>query len=578
MTKHLLILAVACTFASASAQQLTLHPNLLFEHVSEDGRYFSGSIENTVTVYDAQEGTYHVYEAYFENNTPLYSVGFGSVFSQDGTMVGNIDYATPAILKNNEWIALPITEEDGTPGKNNSADAITLDGKRICGGIAPAAMSIDAQDVMLAPVIWDMQADGTYGMYQKLPYPTKDFTGRTAQYVTARFISNDGKTIVGQIVDWSGFFPMPIVYKQADNGDWSYEVFGRELVYDTTAVFPDYPVYEPVCPYAEDYLDEAGAEAYNNAVTAYNDSVSAYWFGEIEDYPTYYPDAKDFLSGESQTTFEALFAQFQTENAAYQDSLAVFDAVFYDPNVVYESNYEFNNMALSADGKYYATSLNSPDTENDDPYAWGPSMLTNAFRFDLTSNKYTYEKSNNSNALVSGIMNDGTVLLAATDENNLPQAALIKAGSTADVPFIDYLTEVKPQAVQLLTDSLTYSIIAVDEETWEPIEGESGVQTGTVSSNGNGTVFCGWIQNNFYTDEDWYFLSYTLDLNKQSTGIKATLANTEVTSVVVTDLNGNTVYNAGVANFNMKNLNKGVYFITLTTADGCKQTNKIIRQ
>lgn len=572
--KKSLLLCAALIAVSASAQQMTLHPNVIFSHASEDGRYFVGDDEGTAILYDAEQMLYYIYDG--ESNDAYYTAGFGSIFSNDGVMVGNIKDEVPGYLQNFEWNMLPCLESDMESGKFNSADAITLDGTRICGGVAGAAYSYDATEPMLLPVIWNKQADGTWGMYEKLPRPEKDFSGRTPQYITARAMSTDGKTIVGQIVDYSGFYPLPIVYKQNEAGEWSYQVFGQEYIYNTNIEFPTYPSVEPTIPSADPYLDAEGRQAYIDAWTAYSDSIDNYWYSDGE-YPSYKPKAEDFMTPENALAYGELYAAYEAAVEAYNDSINAFNDLFDDPTVIYGNNFVFNNIMISADGKYCATALLNIDEENYDPFdSWGSGFFYNVVRFDL-SNNFAAEKSDNTDVLVCNLMADGTVLMAGPASEMSRQTKLMAPNSTADISLIDYLNAKSELAVEMMTDSLTFSTIGYDPETWEEVINDPEVQTGTACSNNNGTLFYGWMANSFVEDNEWYYLSYTLDLNKEANGINVVRSN-NVTSVVVTDLAGNTICNAGAADFHMSHLNKGVYLITTTAADGSKQTLKIIRQ
>ena len=579
MKKNLLFATAAMTLVSfsASAQGLFLVENAIFDKGSEDGRYFVSVDQGTMLIFDAQEETYEYFECGEDGASPYYSIGFGNVFSQDGTMVGNIDFSTPAIYKNGEWKPLPIKEEDGVPGKNNSADGITPDGSRICGGIAPEAMGLYAENVMLAPVIWEKQANGEYGMYKMLPYPTEDFTGRMPQYVTARSISDDGKTVVGQVMDWSGFFPMPIVYHEQANGEWTYELFGRELVYDVNAIFPEYPSYEPRYPEATNFMTEEERAAYDAAMLAYDQAVEDYWMGVSDEYPEW-PNYMDYMGTDTQTAYNQAMDIYQAEYIVYQDSVEVFNNVFFDPNVVYNTSYEFNNVAMSRDGKYYATTFHAVDEENsipDDP--WGLVLTSTPMRFDLT-NGCTYEACENTDALVSGIMNNGTILLAGPSNSMARNTYLMPAGTTACTRLIDYVQAQSPAAAQLMIENLTFQEAIMDWETWETMPGEEALYTGTAASNGPGNVFYGWMVNEFY-GQDWWYLSYSVTFDA-TTGVAkvSSEGHAAITSITVTDASGALVQTSnGSALDVIKSLGKGIYFVTTTTADGAQKTQKVVR-
>jgi len=570
MKKFLLLAAVAMTAIQVSAQDMWLAAGAMFSKASEDGRYFVMEDEGSLYIYDAETEEFNVYEAEYSAlegyYSPYYSVGFGNAFAADNTMVGNYDECQPAYLKDGEWYMLPITEDDATKGKCNSADAITPDGKRICGGIARDAFSIDAEDIMMVPVIWEKQANGEYGMYTVLPHPDKDFSGRTPQYITARGISDDGKTIIGQVMDYSGMSPMPIVYREAADGTWSYELPGASMMYDTNAVFPEYPTC-PKEPDAAAYLEGEGLEAYKAACEAYDQAVEDWWNGLIDDYPTK-PDATQYMTDEAKALYEAAMAEYEEQMAAYYDAVDAFDEVFYDPSVVYGGAFEFNNGFISRDGKYLATTfINSYE----DPEAWwGYSTAYQPCRFDLTNAEAPVELAEETNALVSCIQNNGTVLYCTPADNYLRCTYLMPEGSTTGIALDDYVASVNPEMGAVMKEALTFQEAAFDEE-WNVVPGEEKVFTGTACSNGPGTLYYSWIYNNFYGDYEWYIASYILTLDNVTK--LEDVQNHAVTSAIITDINGRIVSMNG----SIKDLAKGVYMITTTTANGQSKTQKVIK-
>ena len=133
---------------------------------------------------------------------------------------------TAAYVKGGEWHLLPVPYPEHT----NLAHGITPDGKVICGVVGNDDVSLDATNIMSLPAVWYLQDDGTYGEPVVLPHPEKDFTGRVPQYVSAISISDDGKTVVGQVRDYRGSMEEPIVYTCNDKGEWSYTLICPELI------------------------------------------------------------------------------------------------------------------------------------------------------------------------------------------------------------------------------------------------------------------------------------------------------------------------------------------------------------
>lgn len=588
--------AMAAASSVLSAQNLDIFHEALFSDASEDGRYLVHFSEGNMVIYDAVTDSWNVFEAEYNEEldaySPYFSVGFGNIFSKDNLMIGNYNEFTPAFYKDGVWTALPLREGDAQPGLFNNADGITADGKYIVGCVSHERMSLNASGVVLTPVLWERNANGQYGDYIDLPYPTKDFTGRTPQYVTARSISDDGTVIVGQVVDWSGFFPTPILYTKDASGNWTYHYFGHELIYDANAEFPEYPSYEPKYPYDTDYLSPEALQDYNDAMADYWQWVEDYWNGIVDEYPEY-PYATDFMSEEDRAAYEAAMAQYQEDFAVYSDSVNVFNEVFYDENVVYGGQYEFNNIYLSRDGKYAATTFSMIDPESDPEDWWNVNILSNAYRFDLSKQDYPFEKSEGTNFLVTGLIGDGTMIVSDPTSSSTRNGSLIPVGTGKATPFYDYVRSVNPQAAQLMADELTFTM-AERDENWQVVPGEEKVVTGTLKSNSDGSIFWGWMVNSFYGVDDFYYLSYrlTLDtvtglrrLTPASEGISLTtdgsiLLGTEATRLTVSDASGRTLFttDSPTARTQVPGLTQGIYFITVLTADGKQMTQKVIRQ
>lgn len=572
MKKFLLLVAVAMTAVfQMSAQDMSVAFGGTIEKVSEDGRYAVFTQEGTLYLLDTKttDETKQVTVFAADDETGLhYSIGFGHIFADDNTLVGQTTDNTPAILKNGEWTLLPVKESDLTLGKINSADAITPDGSRICGGIAMAEFSMNAKEPMLVPVIWDKQADGTYGQYTVLPYPKTDFTGSVPQYVTARDMSADGKTIIGQITDNIGFSTYPIVYRQDAEGKWSYELILEEMVYNTQAEFLKYPTYEPQMPNAEDYMDEAGLAAFDAANQAYMDSLMAAY--ETGEWPSYYPNSADFLTGENKAAYDALNSKYQEENAAYLDSLFAFQD-FYAENTT-GASFEYNISYLSSDGKYAAMTYIKP---GEIPF-WDPDQNF-VCRYNIETKTLELCEQEGS---ATGIMDNGNVLYSMPYDGSMWQrtAHVMNVGATAGAPLESYIATQSAKASELFTEVLTCEMLAFDTETWEPLEEPDTVLVlaGTTSCNRNGSILCGWTYNEGNVNADWSILGYIIDLTSfdDYTSIKTLAANNKITSMVVTDLNGAVVNTTG----SIKDLNKGTYLITTKTADGQTKTIKVCKK
>lgn len=245
MKKQLLTLACASFIAcTCFGQTMKKYEGLLFDKMSPNGQWTTQAMQGSVVIFNRVDSVFYVYGD--GEGGSAYSIGQGNAINNDGIIVGGISDSQPAYWQDGEWNLLPLAEADTVVF--NSADGITPDGRRIAGTMACTKWDLNASGQMLAPVVWTKGEDGKYGMYQRLPQPTRDFSGRIPMYITARSISDDGKTIFGQISDYSGMYPCLIVYKEDADGNWSYQTLGEELLYKEGAEFPAWPNYEPKQP------------------------------------------------------------------------------------------------------------------------------------------------------------------------------------------------------------------------------------------------------------------------------------------------------------------------------------------
>ena len=264
------LLSLACVllggtmaYAQETAEVGHVYQGVTYNNCSPNGKWLVANQETSVYIYDVATGTN--YDFADETYTKVYFAGYGHSVTDNGMVCGMAQESAEsnaAYFKDGAWVVLP--QLSGKLTGFNSANACTPDGSVICGSLGSEGADMSTSDrLMLYPVVWTLNADRVY-VCQELPHPTKDFTGRAPQYVTAMDISADGNTIVGQMVDYSGFYIVPILYTRNAEGAWSYQLLAEDQVYDKekAANLPEW-VEQPVQPKAEDYMSPADVEAYN---------------------------------------------------------------------------------------------------------------------------------------------------------------------------------------------------------------------------------------------------------------------------------------------------------------------------
>lgn len=589
MKKRLLLCACTAVIACTCwGQTMKKYEGFSFTSMSPNGKWLAESKEGSVVIFNRIDSVYYVYGGEVER----YTLGQGNAITNEGIVVGGISDSQPAYWQNGEWHLLPLLEADTVV--YNSADAITPDARRICGTMACTKWGLDSNGQMLAPVVWTKGDNGEYQTYQRLPHPAKDFSGRTPMYVTARAISADGKTVYGQIVDYSGMFPSQIVYREDANGEWSYETIGQEMLYKEGTVFPKWPEYEPKSPDIKKFMSEEELAAYGDAMALYEDSVDLYNQGLIEIYPSY-PVYQDFLKDAARLEeYTKAAEKYNKEYAAYSDSTYVFYDV-YDEALT-ENSFGFNEIIISENGRYYATSMTYPDPDSD-PMAWMPSSFTSPVCFDLQSEGNAMTMVDNKDMISCAVLNDGTLLTATPYMEYTRNAWVIPAGTSKPMLFADWIKAKSMPAYNWLKDNFTfdYESIEYDEDYNEiPVSVPDSLITGTIMANGEGTVFSAYVWDAWDPGENYQWISYVIDLSPSSAIGKVETAEIsiypnpttdvlnisgDVRSVSIVDLSGRTVYESSAVRSVLPIASitgKGTYLIRLMATDGSLVVKKIV--
>ena len=584
MKKQLLTLACASFIAcTCFGQTMKKYEGLLFDKMSPNGQWTTQAMQGSVVIFNRADSVFYVYG---EEEGSAYSIGQGNAINNDGIIVGGISDSQPAYWQDGEWNLLPLAEADTIV--YNSADAITPDGRRIAGSLACSRWGLDNNNQMLAPVVWTKGEDGKYGLYQRLPQPTKDFSGRAPQYITARSISADGKTIFGQIVDYTGMYPCLIVYKEDAEGKWSYQTLGQELLYKEGTEFPAWPNYEPKQPKIQNYMSEEELTEYNDAMALYEDSVDLYYQGLIDKYPSY-PLYDDYLKNETKKEeYTQASDKYKKEYKAYQDSTNVFYDVFYEActNKAFGSN----EVVTSENGRYYVSSLSCPDP-NGDPLALEPEIITVPVCFDLQAEKPTMIQLDGNDIITCSVLNDGTVFMASPSMEYTRNAYVIPTGSKKAMSFFDWMKAKNLPAYNWMTENLSFDYTGVeyDEDGNEILVSvPDSLIAGTISVNSEGTVFSSFLWDAWSLEDKGQYISYFIDLNPAS-GVAAPKAEAtevkvypnpttdilyidgDICKINIFDLSGRVVYESSSVSSSIPMASiagRGTYLVKLTTTDG----------
>lgn len=563
--RKLLLLGTLCIATSSFATpfQGKMYDNMFIMGVSPDGRYVVSVVDEQTDILDLKENKVYTYSS---ATGTYYTPGHGNNFSQQGVMVGSDNSDIAGYWKDDVWKDLPMTVDGQC-----YANAITPDGSRIAGEMTPEELVEDG--TMLVPCYWDVNSDGTISDPVVLPYPDVDYSGRAPQYITALYISNDGKRIVGQVRDYAGVICYPITYVQDANGSWNYILPGYELINPDNVVLPENPGNDyPVAPEAADYMDADKKAMYEED---FQDWVDGGYQGDA-------PDPADYMTSEQVAEYNAAVEAYNKEAEAFNEKItAYYEAL--DKIFATSPQFDFNNIAAAPDCLTFATTALLPDPDAD-PDAWFPEVLYQLYTFDVPAE--TYQKFDyNLNLSASQIMADGTIL--AHNQQVPAEAYILPAGKGDFMTLYNYYGQKEQQVASWMDENLRHTVD--DYNTGGQIE---AMATGYVRCSDDMSVMAGSGYNVWDQTASYYYTYILQGIPAVSDGVEETMTagaairatsdgvlhlTGEFNSVEVYDLSGARVFRAETpAETVATGLARGIYVVKAAVADGTNLTLKVI--
>lgn len=560
--KKLLLLTVGGLVATSSfaLEEPKVFENVAWQAISPNGKYLVSNIQSNLTIVNLKDSvTYN----YVYDDTYSYAIGVGNVVSNDGVVLCANTYDTPATYWfNGEWFELETPIEGFT-----SINGITPDGSRIVGVISTSASDSDDFSISYAPAYWDRNPDSTYSTYHILPHPSTDFLGAPPQYVTAAEISADGKTIVGQVQSNSGVYHQPIVYKQDDDGNWTYTLLMQDKF--TLEDIPAFPGDSPLYPEATDYLDE-------ESLAAYNAQMAKYW--ETWDDADY-PNATDYMTDEARLKYEADKAKYEEEYKAwailagpYEEFMQTLDRRV--PAI------ELNNARISPDGSKIVMSqtisyYSSPD-------AWWPDSTSIApIVIDVNTDSVASLDFGKTMVVVQ-VLNDGTYLAYNGIDSDPMTGYIVKDGVCTDL--YDYIRELSPELKSWAETNLVHEKQFYDLDT-DSIYSIDVPYTGMPVVSADMSTIAFWCQTASWHDYA-FSMGYVIQLGGNETeGVHSIEVARD--GEIAIDAAGNLLLGEDIANASVydlsgrqvtsHSLNKGVYIVRAQRLDGTVISAKVCK-
>lgn len=530
--------------AFAQTEGPVVIPEFYSMRISSDGSVIVSQTDAIVGIYDVKKGGDPIVLDYFD-------LGSGNCITNDGSViVGSTEMDRPVIVKNGEMLDLTGVGEDYMAF---NFTGITGDGSRIIG----YASNLDESSTMWVPMYINVGADGKLSEPIFLPYPKKDWSNLDPQYVVPTFISNDGKTIIGQLQDNAGGCAYPVLFKEGADSKWSYSLPTESYINPNHLPLPEYPgEFDVPYPQPEDYMTD---EEKANWQKALDD-----WAADGYDYSKY-PNIADYMSAENVEKYNKASDEYNKLAEEYNTKL---DAYFDDLDAIKESSIFFlwNGLAMDAEGKYVAISAQeSLESET----SWFPVSIYPSYNLNLETSELTaIEHTTEGYPIPNKVFKDGTVLASTpvTFGGLPPQSYILPAGAKQYVPLEDYMATFAPTAATWLKENFTKEVLTgydYDPETYDetPIF-QTLTMTGHACISDDWKVISGGVMAYMYSEENSYE-SYVLET--EGAGVENLDADATVKSVVYYDLNG----------FEVKNPEKGIYVSRTTYSDGTVVTGKV---
>lgn len=207
---------------------------------SGNGRYLYGALGGHGFAFDTKTNKYAIYG---DEKTTCEVVGISS----DGWSLLQTAEAGEQSGLSNGVVLVPL---DSTNGEHSisvtSPDPkhpyftlwhLTSDAKYFCGTILNSGWES-------IPVIGERSADGKSYKINQLPVPDKDPLGTTPQQFRLIYVSEDGATLVGFLVEESGNLSTVLTYQKKADGTYAIQFPADDVLFDHSISVPKYPEYD----------------------------------------------------------------------------------------------------------------------------------------------------------------------------------------------------------------------------------------------------------------------------------------------------------------------------------------------
>lgn len=539
-------------------------PNFYVMGISPNGQYAVSVDWTRMIIRDLPSGQEWSFES---SESEEYSCGNGNSVSDNGIVVGS---QTPdmdgSYFKDGEWHTI-----FSCTGFNiANLNGITADGSRICGAVTNLDNTLGYDGTTLVPMYIDALGDG-FGDVVMLPRPETDFVGHLPIYITALQISEDGHTIYGQVMDYSGAIVYPIIYKEDADGKWDYSLPTEHLLNPSGLELPELGEH-PVAPDPTDYMtDEAKAE-YELAMQEFIDSGYD---------PDLYPNAADYLTIDQLEAYNNDVDEYNAEAEIYNQQLEAYYEV-WDQILEESTTFVFNSGTLSPDGTKLSLTIEKPGLSFWDPSSYCPAVL------DITTGELKEYKVEGVNLIAGTITDDGAMVASNPIRDGVVEAYILTPDADRMISLYQYFQWNAPATAAWMDQHMRHDIETYDMETWEPYILPNVLITGVAYGSRDLSTLAFGAQTIWEAEDPTY--SYVINNSSSSVSsaadvdeinVKAQnggvlLISGKVENIEIYSINGSLVYSTvAPASVVETHLQSGVYLVHTTSINGIERTFKV---
>lgn len=528
--------------------------------ISPDGSFSTGEAVSSQSAWGRDNLTGKIY--YYDGA----SCGDGNNISKDHIVVGTDKVFMKAALLLPEEDVEPYLIPSLSKYGESYLHGINWDGTRIVGFLSNPDTSIsdeydpEKQRMSYLPFYCDVDPDsGTVSDPIFLPTPKYDFFGLVPQYCTAFWISDDGSTILGQVIDNSGNFIYPIIYKQDAEENWTYMLPSEKLSIPDGVEIPVYPKPEMSQPLPQNYIENPEFK------TLYLELWEQFLKGETEVNPDEMLNPE--TAGEAALMTKEEWDSYNKDLTEYNNYIIfIYDNELneyyekYSKFISQSTNFLQSSMAMNRAGTLFSQTKMVTRFSGNNPIKYHRPIV-----FNLEDGSYQEYGDDLSELEVNQILPDGTLIASTlkpgpTSPDLTPQHSYACApGSSSFATIENYIKNSNPSYYQWYQDYLYHEVPIGYDEIGNIVYIDLTV-SGLVAVSDDFSTLSGGVDAWSWNLENGEYYTYIFkDIIAPDAGVNF-IPNEVNDTIRIYNLQGSKILETTNRNV-LKSLEKGIYII-----------------